>query len=104
MGRSNAAPLQSFALLCRVITNRDVLASICGTVVAQAPRGHLRRLTVGYAHYDIAVPRPCVFAIVFAWLRRMVRMRMIPADHIQVLLLGCLFRIAHIFGGDGEAV
>src|ERR1700731_1289995 len=104
MGGNNAPPLQSFALRSRVVANRNVFAGIRGTVVAQAPRSHLRRLAVGYAHYDIAVPRPSVLAIVLALLRRVVRMGMILTDHIQFLFLRRLFRVAYIFGGDGKAV
>src|SRR5579859_7152757 len=61
-------------------------------IVIQPPRSHILRLTFGDADDDVAVPRPCVLAIVFARARRMIRMRVIPPNDIQALLARHFFR------------
>src|SRR5882762_4065828 len=66
------------------IANGDFLAGVGGAIVAQAPRRHVLRLAVGHANDHIAIPRPGMLAIILARLCRMVRMRMIPADYVQV--------------------
>src|SRR6266446_1550448 len=73
-------------------------------VVVQTPRSHVLGRAVLHAHDDVAVPRPGVIAVIFAWPRRMVWMRMIPADHFEALV-ACRFFCRHnVFGGHRKAV
>src|SRR5260370_42322596 len=89
---------------CRAIPHSNLLASILRAVVAQSPRSHLLRLALGYAHDDVAVPRPSVLAVILAGSRRMIRMRMIPANHIQPLLARGLLRIPYILRVPRKAI
>src|SRR5882762_10513138 len=84
----------------RAIANGDFLAGVGGAIVAQAPRRHVLRLAVGHTNDHIAIPRPGMLAIVLAGLRRMIGMRMIPADYVQVLVASRFLRVAHILGGE----
>src|SRR5258708_32624160 len=45
-----------------------------------------------------------MIAVILARPRRMVGMRMIPADHFKALLACCLFRRANVLGGHRETV
>src|SRR5260370_28463264 len=87
----------------RAIPHSNFLASILRAVVAQSPRSHLLRLALGYAHDDVAVPRPSVLAVILAGSRRMIRMRMIPAHHIQSPVPPALLRIPYILSRHAQA-
>src|SRR5882762_6492275 len=91
------APTRSMS---RAIANGDFLAGVGGAIVTQTPRRHVLRLAVGHANDHVAIPRPGMFAIVLARLRRMVRMRMIPADHVQILFASRFLRIAYILRAE----
>src|SRR5258708_39589708 len=82
------------------IANGNLLAGVGGAIVTQTPRRHVLRLAVGHAHDHIAIPWPGMLAVIQAGLRRMIRVRMIPADHVQVLVASRFFRVAHILGGE----
>src|SRR5882762_2637827 len=91
------APTRSMS---RAIANGDFLAGVGGAIVTQTPRRHILRLAVGYAYDHIAIPRPSMLAIILAGLRRMIGVRMIPADHVQVFFTSRVLRIAHILSGE----
>src|SRR5437773_11743743 len=69
-------------------------------VVGQAPGGHLLRRAFLLAHDDVAVPRPGMIAVILAGARRMVRVRMIPADNIESVLARGFFGAPHVVHSD----
>src|SRR2546430_10279548 len=87
------------ALLYLISFRRNLLP-----VVVQPPRSHVLWLALRHADDDVAVPRPGVIAIVLARTRRMIRVRVIPANNIQPLLPCGLFRIEYVLRRDGKAV
>src|SRR5271166_5860586 len=74
-----------------------------GAIVLQSPRCHLLRLSGLHAHDYVAVPRPSMFAIVFAWPRRMIRMRVVPANQVETVSPGGFLCIARVFGSHEKA-
>jgi len=91
MGRSNAAPLQDqrAALSRMAISSQRRRSDRHSNATTSCPG-----LAVGHANDHIAIPRPGMFAIVLARLRRMIGVRMIPADHVQILFASRFLRIA----------
>src|SRR5258708_12864543 len=75
------------------IANLDVLRRIFLSVVIQSPRGHFRRRSAHHADDHVAVPRPGVLAVKRAGPRRMIGMRMIPAEDFQAPLTGRFFAL-----------
>src|SRR5260370_37589086 len=55
-------------------------------VVVQPPGSHVLRRAVMHADDDVAIPRPGVVAVIFAWARAMVGSSMIPSDDFETLL------------------
>src|SRR5215475_1873087 len=73
-------------------------------IVLQPPRSHLLRLALGNAHDDVAVPRPRMITVVLARPRRMIWMRVIPADNVKSLLARSLFRFNHVLRSHRKTV
>src|SRR6266849_674779 len=86
------------------IANGNLLTGVVRAVVPQAPRSHFRGLAAGHADDHVAVPGPSMLAVILAWARGMIGMRMIPAHDVQFLLPRRFLRIAHILGGNGKTV
>ncbi len=57
-----------------------------------------------HADDDVAVPRPGVIAVIFAGPRRMVGMRMIPADDFEALLACRLFRRKNVLRSHRKTI
>src|SRR2546422_11001304 len=55
-------------------------------VVFQPPRFHVFGEALHHAGDDITVPRPGVLPVILAGSRRMIRVRVVPADHLQAAL------------------
>src|SRR5579885_2864820 len=86
------------------LANFDSLRRVAIAVVIEPPRGHLTRQTPLHRYDDVAVPRPGVLAVKFAGFCRMVRVRMVPADHLEILFPCRRFRGSHVFCRHGKAV
>src|SRR5260370_24986066 len=100
--RSEDRPLQ--ILNCGAVSNLDSLGRKLGAVFVQTPGSHVRRSAVGHADDNVAIPGPSVIAVILAGPRRMVGMRMIPADDFKALGAGRFFRRENVLGGDGKTV
>src|SRR6266850_7384992 len=86
------------------VANFDAFGRKLLPVVIQSPGRHFLRCAVLHAHDDVAVPRPRVIAIELARPRRMVRMRMIPANDVQPMAARLFLRSHDIFGSHRKAV
>src|SRR5205807_6867845 len=73
-------------------------------VVFQPPRFHVFGEVLHHAGDDITVPRPGVLAVILAGSRRMIWVRVVPADHLQAALTRRLLSRAKIFRRNHEAV
>ena len=80
------------------------LSIIRGAVVAQSPGIHIARLAGLHADDDVTVPGPRVITIVLAGAGWMIRVRMIPANQLEILCARGLFGEADVFGRDFEAI
>src|SRR6266852_175798 len=96
---SRAAALERSA-----VANFDSFGRKLLPIVIQSPRRHLLRRAGLHADDDVAVPRPCVIPIELARPRRMVRMRMIPANNVHTALARGFFRSHDVFGSDRKTV
>src|SRR6266403_748039 len=100
----SVVPGEISGLHCGAMASLNSLGRKPLAVVVQTPGGHVLRRAVLHAHDDVAVPRPRVVAVIFAWPRRMVGMRMVPADHFKTLLARRFFRCQDVLGSHGKAV
>src|SRR2546427_8849005 len=73
-------------------------------VVLQPPRFHVFGEVLHHAGDDITVPRPGVLAVILTGSRRMIRVGVVPADHLQAALTRRLLSRAKIFRRNHEAV
>src|SRR5882762_181500 len=92
------------ALDRRTVANFDAFRRKFLAIVIQSPGGHFLRRAVLHAHDDVAVPRPRVIPIELARPRRMVRMRMIPANDVHTALARRFLRSHDVFGSDRKTV
>src|SRR5271170_1937707 len=88
----------------RMRRDLDAFGVVPSPVVMQAPGRRIARLALLNAYDDVAVPRPCVVAVVFARARRRVRMRMIPSDQLEALLASRFFRQPDVVRSHLEAI
>src|SRR5260370_16835158 len=86
------------------MANLNPLGRKLHAVIVQPPGSDVLRRAVMHADDDVAIPRPGVVAVIFAWARRMVGMRMIPSDHFETLLASGLFRRQDVYRGHRKAV
>src|SRR6185295_13460345 len=73
-------------------------------VVGEAPASGLRHRTAAHRNNEIGQPRPGVLAVELARPRRMVRMRMVVAHHIETEGARLLVSREHRFRVDQKAV
>src|SRR5207302_6929065 len=97
-------PAEISGLHCGAMANLNSLGRKLLAVVIQTPGSHLLGRAVLHAHNDVAVPWPSMVAIIFAWPRRMVRMRMVPADHFEALIARRLFRGKNVFRSHRKSI
>src|SRR2546426_8998848 len=71
-------------------------------VVLQPPRFHVFGEVLHHAGDDITVPRPGVLAVILTGSRRMIRVGVVPADHLQAALTRRLLSRAKIFRRRSE--
>src|SRR5882672_4759688 len=79
------------------VANFDAFGRKLLPIIIQSPGCHLLRRPVLHAHDNVAVPRPGVISVKLAGPRRMIRMRMIPANDVQPMLARLFFRGQHVF-------
>src|SRR4029077_17950549 len=97
-------PLEGALVSGAYLDRRNVLLQKSRPVIFQTPGSHVPRHSGVDAEDDIAVPWPGMIAVVVAWSRRMVGMRMIPADHFQSLRPRGLFCVSHIVRSHGKTI
>src|SRR5207302_6822767 len=97
-------PAEISGLHCGAMANLNSLRRKLLAVVIQTPGSHLLGRAVLHAHNDVAVPWPSMVAIIFAWPRRMVRMRMVPADHFEALIACRLFRSKNVLRSHRKSI
>src|SRR5215467_4840483 len=73
-------------------------------VVVQSPGRHIRRLAAHHAYDDVAVPGPGMIAVKQARPRGVVRVRMIPANHVESAVAGGFLGRQDVFRGNRETV
>src|SRR5690348_1115188 len=82
----------------------DCLFRECLPAVIEPPRAHFARLRFFHLKNDVAVPRPGMFAVIFARSSRRIRMRMVPANQVPALCHGLFLRAKHVLRLDRKPI
>src|SRR5260370_40519817 len=103
-GRQNRERPATTILDTGAVANLNPFGGKLRAVVIQTPGGHVLGRAVLHADDDVAVPRPRVISVILPRPRRMVGMRLIPADHFESLVACRLFRRENVFRGHRKTV